>query len=118
MTLRTEASYWLESCDINKNDLFYAGSLNKLLANKKGAEISLILVDHVEVSSRSNLRPFQVLEIIDHHPLSPGFVRPDTCQHFCVDRVGSCASLITHEMVKRLPRDLIPLQLCGLLYGL
>uniref|UniRef100_A0A0X3NMX6 Protein prune homolog n=2 Tax=Schistocephalus solidus TaxID=70667 RepID=A0A0X3NMX6_SCHSO len=115
--LRTEATHWLNSCRIPPKSLFYHGSVEKLLQETAKQNVDLILVDHHEQAATTIFKDLKITDIIDHHPLSPDYVRPQTCNFFRVERVGSCASLVTDELTKRLPRDQIPLELCQLLYG-
>ncbi|KAL5110569.1 Exopolyphosphatase PRUNE1 [Taenia crassiceps] len=117
LDLRTEATFWLRSCQIDKKDLFYAGSLDWLLNPECANELSVILVDHFqnEPSNAFNFCP--VAEIIDHHPILPGYRKPETCEFFLIEKVGSCSSLLAHELFNRLPQALTPPELCRLLYG-
>ncbi len=108
----------MHSCGIDKNDLFFAGSLTKLFEKRASENKGVVLVDHTQMEPTSDFKRSKILEIIDHHPLSPGYERPESCNFFLVERVGSCSSLVADELVKRLPRELIPTDLCQLLYGL
>ncbi|VDM30601.1 unnamed protein product [Hydatigera taeniaeformis] len=115
--LRTEATFWLRNCQIDKKDLFYAGSLNWLLGPEYAKELSLILVDHFQKEPSNAFVFCPVSEIIDHHPLLPDYRKPGTCQFFLVEKVGSCSSLLVHELFNRISPALIPPELCRLLYG-
>ncbi|KAL5965531.1 Exopolyphosphatase PRUNE1 [Taenia solium] len=117
LDLRTEATFWLRRCRIDKKDLFYAGSLDWLLNPKSAEELSVILVDHFQKESSNTFNFCPVFEIIDHHPLLPSYRKPETCKFFLVERAGSCSSLLAHELFNRLPQALTPPELCRLLYG-
>ncbi|VDK22284.1 unnamed protein product [Taenia asiatica] len=117
LDLRTEATFWLRRCRIDKKDLFYAGSLDWLLNPKSAKELSVILVDHFQKESSNAFNFCPVFEIIDHHPLLPSYRKPETCKFFLVEMAGSCSSLLVHELFNRLPQALTPPELCRLLYG-
>ncbi|KAH9283304.1 Exopolyphosphatase [Echinococcus granulosus] len=117
LDLRTEATFWLRNCQIDKKDLFFTGSLDWLLTPEYANKLSVILVDHFQKESGNAFKFCPVVEIIDHHPLLSSYRKPDTCKYFLVEKVGSCSSLLVHELFNRLPRVLTPLELCQLLYG-
>lgn len=69
-------------------------------------KLKLILVDHnVLADAYSYLEPY-VVEVLDHHKLE----RTSSCAKLTVEPVGSCCTLIAHEMLNRFPRMLDVMQ--------
>ncbi|CAH8473370.1 unnamed protein product [Schistosoma margrebowiei] len=98
MVLRTEVTFWLTQCGLKWEELIYLDDVfNETYSKVNENELFLILVDHHLPTKKFNEWP--TIEIIDHHQL----VNTETvenCPFKQIDLVGSCATLITFEILK------------------
>ncbi|CAH8474095.1 unnamed protein product [Schistosoma curassoni] len=98
MVLRTEVTFWLTQCGLKWEELIYLDDVfNETYSKVNENELFLILVDHHLPTKKFSEWP--TIEIIDHHQL----VNTETvenCPFKQIDLVGSCATLITFEILK------------------
>ncbi|VDP16561.1 unnamed protein product [Schistosoma margrebowiei] len=115
MVLRTEVTFWLTQCGLKWEELIYLDDVfNETYSKVNENELFLILVDHHLPTKKFNEWP--TIEIIDHHQL----VNTETvenCPFKQIDLVGSCATLITFEILKGMDGNYLPSNVWKLLYG-
>lgn len=118
MILRSEVVYWLEKCNLHWNDLIYLDDvLDQTLCDLNTRQIELILVDHNFLTNDQLIvKKWPVLEIIDHHQENPNYPITGT-PYKRIDFVGSCATLITFEIIENMDGSDLPFELWKLLYG-
>lgn len=115
MVLRTEVTFWLTQCGLKWEELIYLDDVfNETYSKVNENELFLILVDHHLPTKKFSEWP--TIEIIDHHQL----VNTETvenCPFKQIDLVGSCATLITFEILKGMDGNYLPSNVWKLLYG-
>ncbi|VDP96578.1 unnamed protein product [Echinostoma caproni] len=118
MHLRSEVVFWLNHCHVCLDSLIYTDDLLTPEHNLEACKTQLILVDHNKATGRlANMR-WPVIEIIDHHQLESADNQQLTnCRLKRMERVGSCATLITELLMQSSCVDRIPCVVWELLYG-
>lgn len=96
--------YILDRDQINLHDL----------QNNTDKKLELILVDHHTLPNEDVALKPSVITIIDHRPLDPTWSWPDTILN--IEIVGSCASLVTRDILQENP-DMLDAQVASLLRG-
>ncbi|CAH8476102.1 unnamed protein product [Schistosoma rodhaini] len=115
MVLRTEVTFWLTQCGLKWDDLIYLDDVfNETYSKVNENELSLVLVDHHLPTKKFNEWP--IIEIIDHHQLVDNET-VESCPFKQIDLVGSCATLVTFEILKGMDGNCLPGNVWKLLYG-
>ncbi|KAH8851638.1 Exopolyphosphatase PRUNE1 [Schistosoma japonicum] len=115
MVVRTEVIFWLTQCGLQWEQLIYLDDVFDESRSKVNEnELFLILVDHHLPTEKFNKWP--LIEIIDHHQLVDREAIED-CPFKQISLVGSCASLITFEILKEVDSNNLPVNIWKLLYG-
>mmetsp|Transcript_18718 Transcript_18718/g.29741 ORF Transcript_18718/g.29741 Transcript_18718/m.29741 type:complete len:394 (-) Transcript_18718:86-1267(-) len=101
--LRGEAAGTFAGAGIDANMLPFVDDLDlRTLCEKKHANV--VLVDHNKLAnSQSFLAPY-VVGIIDHHKDDQQYV--SSCKFRQIETVGSCCSLVAHQVLKEAPEIL------------
>lgn len=111
--LKTEVTYWLDKHNIHPNHLIFRNELD--LTMKKTSNVMLTLIDHNVLSVNDSNLEGNVISILDHHTLE--WPNPESVKDgVVIDMVGSCATLVTEDILKRLP-EILESTVVSLLYG-
>lgn len=114
-SVKTEVIYSLKFHDVQPNLLTFRDQIDlQNLQNDIDKRLELILVDHhTLVGDDVALKP-SVVAIIDHRPLDPAWSWPDVSLN--IETVGSCATLVARNILKRNP-NMLDAWLSSLLRG-
>lgn len=121
MPLRSEVVHWLRQCDLSWEALIFADDLfgpqSKFRA--QGKTVQLILVDCHAATGALQQQNWPIKEVIDHHPINSNSPPEhlDQCDVKSIELVGSCASLVTSQLLKNRRGESLPFVVWKLLYG-
>ncbi|KAF9991974.1 Exopolyphosphatase [Entomortierella chlamydospora] len=100
LALRSDVEYVLSTNNINRDHLFFRDQLPIFEELVKKNQLSLFLVDHNNVAlSLASLKTAKVVGVIDHH--ADENLYKDTANPRRIEVVGSCASLVADEFLKK-----------------
>lgn len=118
--LRTEVVYWLGECQLQVEDLIFLDDLQKWKAQLMAKPVELVLVDHHNPVGLPLRSGWPVIEVIDHHQVDAQTEKQitDTCRVARIELVGSCASLVTAQILQDKLGEQMPSCVWKLLYGL
>ncbi|XP_065154576.1 exopolyphosphatase PRUNE1 isoform X1 [Paramisgurnus dabryanus] len=110
--LRSDSIFLLRETGLSQDDLLFRDEVD-LHSLHKAKQLTLTLVDHNVLPSSDSELEEAVVEVIDHHLLQ----RPSSSScSVTVERVGSCATLVTERITQKAP-DVLDQQVAQLLYG-
>ncbi|XP_014208504.1 exopolyphosphatase PRUNE1 [Copidosoma floridanum] len=104
--VKTEVVYHLKHCNVPIDLLTFRDELDLHELHGRG-RLELVLVDHHVLPREDVGLAEAVLEVFDHRPQDPNWLWPD--RKFTLGQVGSCATLVTQNIVQRRPELLADL---------
>ncbi|XP_069032952.1 exopolyphosphatase PRUNE1 isoform X1 [Embiotoca jacksoni] len=112
LLLRSDNIFLLRQTDLSPELLLFRDQLD-LLALQRAGRLQLTLVDHNVLPSSDSDLEGAVVEVIDHHLLER---EPSPSCPVTVETVGSCATLVTEQIIQKAPQ-ILDQQLAQLLYA-
>ncbi|KAF5295475.1 hypothetical protein FQR65_LT10463 [Abscondita terminalis] len=100
LLLRTENCYVLNQLNIDRNLLIFRDTID-LEEILKRTSLKLSIVDHHVLRDQDKFLQQSVVEVFDHRPRDPQQSWDCNKTKIVIDQVGSCASLITNEILKQ-----------------
>ncbi|XP_054012633.1 exopolyphosphatase PRUNE1 isoform X2 [Hylaeus anthracinus] len=102
---KTEVVYFLERFDIFSSGLIFRNQIDlKALKEDAGKHLELILVDHHNLSEEDVFLTDSVIEVIDHRPQDARWPWPG--RKVRLETVGSCATLVAQNFIRKHPEML------------
>lgn len=113
--IKTEVAYYLRRHDIPPALLCFRDRIDlKELSRNLPRRLELVLVDHHALAEEDRELAECVARVIDHRPPDPDW--PWHGRELLLEAVGSCATLVARELLRKQP-GLLDGQLAGLLRG-
>ncbi|KAK4877720.1 hypothetical protein RN001_010226 [Aquatica leii] len=102
LLLRTENCFVLDELKIDKNSLIFRDTINLEEIQKHGL-LKLSIVDHHVLRDKDKFLQSSVVEVFDHRPKDTKAMWDSSKTYVNVAEVGSCATLVANEILKRNP---------------